>query len=115
MDDNYKTRDSCPGKVFTHSLIQIGIQRERRIFGKGKVKHLIFVEDGTRNIWYKNSFCSAGVVAMGFSITKLEMHPKALPMEVYAEIFLDGEDKLVIPVGTSSKDWMKRNNFELVK
>ena len=113
QDQDYKTRDSCPGKVFGHQLTQIGLQRERRFFGKGKVKHIIFVEEGTRNIWYKDSFCSAGIVAMGFSLSKLEFHPKAVPMETYAEIFLDGEDRLVIPVGTSAKEWMKRNNFEL--
>ena len=112
-DDNYSTRDSCPGKVFGHNLVPIGRQIERRLFRKSKLKHLIFVAEGTRDIWYKNSYCDAGVVAMGFSLSKLDKHPKAVPMEVYAELFLDGLDKLVIPVGTSARVWMKRNDFEL--
>lgn len=113
-DDNYSTRDSCPGKVFGHELIPIGRQIERRRFRKNRIKHLIFVAKDTRNIWYKNSFCDAGVVAMGFSLSLLDKHPKAVPMEVYAELFLDGLDKLVIPVGMSAREWMKQNDFELV-
>ena len=114
-DDNFSTRDSCPGNVFGHELIPIGRQIERRFLRKHKIKHLIFLEKGTRNIWYKNSYCDPGVVAMGFSISKLDMHPKAVSMEVYSEIFLDGLDKLVIPVGMSAREWMKQNDFELVE
>lgn len=114
QDDNYSTRDSCPGKVNGNILRPIGRQIQRRLFRRNTIKHLIFLEENTRNIWYKDSYCNAGVVAMGFSLSKLELHPKAVPMEVYAQIFLDGVDKLVIPVGTSAKEWLKRNDFELV-
>jgi len=114
IDKDPATRDSCPGTVYGHKLIPIGRQIQRRLFRRNTIKHLIFQEENTRNIWYKDSFCNAGVVAMGFSLSRLDMHPKAVPMEVYAEIFLDGVNRLVIPVGTSAKEWLKRNDFELV-
>lgn len=114
-DNDYKTRDSCPGSVFGHKLIPIARQVERRLFGRGKIKNLIFREQGTRNIWYKKSYCDVGVVAMGFSLSSMEMHQKALSMETYAEIFLSHQDRLIIPIGTSARDWMKRNDFELVE
>src|SRR3990167_1057167 len=105
VDDNYTTRDSCPGTVFGHDLVPIGKQIQRRFLRRNTIKHLIFVQKNTRNIWYKNSYCDAGVVAMGFSLSRLDKHPKAVPMEVYAELFLDGLDKLVISVGTSARQW----------
>jgi len=104
MDRDPSTRDSSPGKVFGHQLKKIGVQIQRRLFRRGKVKHVIFVEEGTRNIWYKNSFNNAGVVAMGFSLSRLTMHPNAVSMEEYARYFLDDSDP----------DWLERNDFELV-
>jgi len=103
QDLDPKTKDSCPGKVNGNKLVLIGKQLERREKGKGKVKHLIYVEEDTRNIWYKNSKCNAGVVMMGFSLTSLGMHPKSVPMEKYAEYFLDNKDP----------KWLERNDFKL--
>lgn len=103
-DKDPKTVDSCPGKVYGNQLVRIGVQIERRIFGLRKsVKHIIFVEEGTRNIWYKNTFCYPSVVAMGFSASKLIFHPKAVSMQEYAKYFLDQVDT----------DWLKRNDFVL--
>ena len=104
QDDNFSTRDSCPGKVNGNELIPIGRQIERRLFRKSRIKHLIYVEQNTRNIWYKDSHCNAGVIAMGFSIKNLEMHPKSVPMEQYAKYFIDESDP----------EWLKRNDFELL-
>ena len=113
LDSDYSTRDSCPGTVFGRKLVPVAVQYERRIFGKGRIKHLIFKLDGTRELWYKKSYCDAGVVAMGFSLSQMDFHKQALPMETYAELFLDGE-KFVIQIGDNSSTWLKRNNFELV-
>lgn len=104
LDNDPKTRNSSPGKVFGHNLILIGKQIERRPFRQKRVKHLIFQEEGTRNIWYKNTFDYPSIVAMGFSTSKLTQHPKAVPMEQYARYFIDRIDE----------DWIKRNDFELV-
>ena len=104
IDDDYHTRDSCPGKVNGHKLIHIGNQIERRIFRRGRVKHLIYLEEGTRNIWYKDSNCSPGAVAMGFSTKRLANHPNAVPMEQYAKYFIDQVDD----------SWLARNDFQLV-
>lgn len=98
-------RDSSPGTIDGHKLIHIGNQIQRRIFRKGKVKHLIFVEEGTRNIWYKDAMHSVGASKMGFSKTRLRMHPKAVSMEQYAEYFLDGKDD----------GWLLRNDYRLVE
>lgn len=103
-DKNPKTNDSCPGKVFGHKLIRIGIQKERRLLVFKRVKHVIFVEEGTRNIWYKNNFCYPVAVSMGFKASQLKMHPMAVPMEQYARYFLDQADN----------DWLDRNDYELV-
>lgn len=113
LDDDYHTRDSCPGTIFGKKLIPVAIQRERRIFGKGSIKHLIFKLEGTRELWYKKSYCNAGVVAMGFSLSQMDYDKRSVPMETYAELFLDG-DKFVERVGDNSSNWLKRNNFELV-
>ena len=104
-DKDPTTRDSSPGKVDGHRLILIGTQKERRLLKKfvWPTKNFIFVEEGTRNIWYKPSFNNAGVVAMGFSLKLLDNHPKAVPMEQYASYFLDKSD----PV------WLARNDFVL--
>lgn len=114
LDDDYHTRNSCPGSVFGKRLVPVAIQRERRIFGKGKIKHLIFKLDGTRELWYKKSYCDAGVVAMGFSLSQMDYDTRSVPMEWYAQLFLDG-DQFVIGVGDNASNWLKRNDFELVK
>ena len=105
MDKNPKTRDSSPGTVNGHRLIHIGNQIQIRIFRRGKIKHLIFVEEGTRNIWYKDSMHSVGVVKMGFSQSRRGLHPKAVTMEKYAEYFLDGKDD----------SWLLQNNYRLIE
>lgn len=110
-DKDYKTRNSCPGTVFGKQLVPVAVQRERRIIGKGRIKNWIFVLQGTRELWYKKSYCNAGVVAMGFSLNTMQPDNKSLPMEVYAEIFLD-PDHLVN--GVNSAIWRKRNDFESI-
>lgn len=104
-DGNPKTTNYCPGHIDGRKLIQIGIQKERRILKKlfKKVKHIIYLQEGTRLIWYKNNECYPAVVKMGFSMSELTMHPKAVPMETYAMYFLDNKDPA----------WLKRNDFVL--
>lgn len=103
MDKDPKTRDSCPGKINKHKLIVIGYQKERRLLIFKRIKHIIYREATTRNIWYKNSECNPGVVMMGFSLSRLALHPNAVTMEKYAEYFLD----------ISNADWLERNNYVL--
>lgn len=103
-DNDPKTRDSCPGKINTHDLIPIAIQYNRRFKFFKKQKHIIYNEKGTRNIWYKNSKCNAGVVAMGFSLKRLKNHPKSVSMESYAKKFIDGHNG----------KWLERNNYKLI-
>lgn len=82
---------------------------------------MIFLESGTHNIWYKNSMCNAGVVAMGFSLSRLTAHPNAIPMETYFDIFVKANDDLedhpliTIPKIGNIEEWMKRNDFEFVE
>lgn len=104
VDHDPKTRNSCPGKVNGHNLILIGKQIERRFFNRGKTKHLIYLEEGTRNIWYKQSNCNAGVVKMGFSLSELDKDSNSVPMEEYAKYFIDKSDP----------EWLKQNDFVLV-
>lgn len=102
LDGNPKTRDSCPGKVNGNKLIPIANQIQRRTVGRKSIKHIIFIEQGTRNIWYKKSICDAGVVKMGFSLSELRMDARSVPMEVYAKYFID----------RLNPQWLKDNDFE---
>jgi len=114
-DSDFHTRESCPGTVNGHKLIHIANQIQRRFLRKGTVKHLIFQEEGTRNIWYKNSMCDAGIVVMGFSLSRLKNHPNAVSMEHYAKIFI-GTDRVDGPDWMEfRKDWLAQNDFVLVK
>ena len=106
QDDDYHTRDSCPGTVNQHKLIHIANQMQRRFgFLPKTVKNIIYLESETSNIWYKRSKCSAGIVAMGFSLSRLARHPSARSMEDYTKYFIDEIDP----------DWLKRNDYVLVK
>ena len=109
MDESVRLVDDFknpnPGTVNGNNLILLGHQIQRRIFGRGKIKHYIFQEGGTRNIWYKDSMHSAGIVAMGFSINRLKRHPKAVAMEEYARYFIDEIDPA----------WLSRNDFVIAK
>ena len=116
-DTDPRTRNSCPGTVNGHKLIHIANQMQRRFgFLPKSVKHLIYQEEGTRNIWYKNSKCNAGVVAMGFSLSYLGKHPNSVPMEKYAFYFL-GAERLRDKKNEAEirKEWLARNNFVLVE
>lgn len=114
-DPDPRTKNSCPGTVRGHKLIHIANQMQRRWgFLPKTVKHMIFLEEGTRNIWYKNSKCNAGIVAMGFSLSKLKKHPKAVSMEHYALLFL-GTQSGDANSQAYGKEWLARNDFVLVK
>lgn len=102
MDEDFNTRESCPGKVYGHKLIPIANQIQRRTIGRKSIKHIIFLEEGTRNIWYKKSICDTGVVKMGFSLNELRMDKKSIPMEIYAKYFID----------RINPQWLKDNDFE---
>ena len=106
-------RHSCPGTVNGNTLVHIANQIQRRRWRKNKIKHMIFQEKGTRNLWYKNSNCNAGVVAMGFSLKRLDMHPKAKTSLYYADKFLGPEQP--DNKWTERMNWLKRNDFELIK
>ncbi len=110
LDQDPRTRDSSPGKVHGHRLVLIGKQRERRFFKKFShpIKNYIFLEEGTENIWYKQSFNNAGVVKMGFSLSELGMDKKSVPMETYYKYFVANKGL------TSSQEWLQRNDFELI-
>ena len=105
QDTDPRTRNSSPGSVNGNQLVMIGVQKERRLLKKAfwPIKNYIFVEYGTRNIWYKQSFNNAGVVKMGFSLSEMKMDKRSVPMEVYAQYFLDG----------TNPQWLERNDFEL--
>jgi hypothetical protein len=102
-DKNPKTNDSSPGKIDGKKLIKIGLQKERRLLIFKRTKHIIFVLEGTRNIWYKNNFDYPVAVAMGFKASQLKWHPKAVTMERYAQLFIDDADP----------EWLKINDYEL--
>ena len=102
MVDNPK--DSCPGSVFGNKLIPIGHQIERRLFRGKRIKNIIYREDTTRNIWYKSSNCNGGVVAMGFSLSRMTNHPNAVSMNLYSKYFIDKIDPI----------WLTRNDFVLI-
>ena len=103
-DNDPKTRDSSPGKLDGKQLVKIGVQKERRLLVFKRVKHVIFKLEGTREIWYKNNFDYPAAVAMGFSLSKLQMHPMAVSMEQYAKYFIDKIDL----------GWLERNDYSLV-
>ena len=112
-DNDFHTKDSCPGTVNQHKLIHIANQMQRRIFRRKSVKHLIYQEDETRKIWYKNSKCNAGIVKMGFSLSKLKMHPKAVSMEHYALLFLGPKDRDENSTQFGA-EWLSQNDYVLV-
>lgn len=114
IDNDPKTRDSCPGKINGHELHPIGIQWNRRFRFFKKIKHIIYQEVSTRNIWYKNSKCNAGVVAMGFSLSRLANHPNTVSMEIYSMAFLDNPNDLIIELGITGAEWLARNDYELI-
>ena len=103
LDDDYHTRDSCPGTVLGHKLIRIGVQIQRRRWRRDSVKHIIYQLENTRQIWYKTSKCNAGVVAMGFSLSQMDWDYQSVPMETYAGYFLSGNDP----------EWLERNDYKL--
>lgn len=125
--DNWRER--CPGTVDKKNLIQLGIQKERRLlkrmFGK-KIKNIIYQREGTQEIWYKRKECAVGVVAMGFSTKLLESHPNAVPMAFYWDVFTMPNS--IIPISLLSEqqadaleitaltghDWLKMNDYELI-
>jgi len=104
QDDNPKTMDSCPGRVNNRDLIAIAVQYNRRFRFFKRKKNIIYREGATRNIWYKRSKCNAGVVIMGFSLSRLKNHPNAIPMQRYAEFFLDDRNP----------EWLERNDYKLI-
>lgn len=117
LDGNPKTNDFCPGKIDGKKLVKIAVQHERRLLVFKRIKHIIYVQEGTREIWYKNNECYPSAVKMGFSISQMGNDKRAVPMEVYAELLIDGRsrpDTLVISVGDSARNWLARNDFELV-
>lgn len=113
-DKDPKTKDMCPGTINGHELIPIANQFNRRLRFFRKLKHIIYNEKGTRNIWYKNKKCHPGVVAMGFSLKRLRHHPNAVSMEVYAMAFLDDPTKHIIELNATAFDWLERNDYELI-
>lgn len=113
-DSDPKTRDSCPGKINGYKLIPIAIQYNRRFRFFKRQKHIIYREGDTRNIWYKNSKCNAGIVAMGFSLKRLKNHPKSISMKTYAAVFLGKPDEFNDELLAYNKEWLARNDYILI-
>jgi len=127
MVDDWKER--CPGTVEGKALKTIAIQKERRkikrLFGK-KIKHIIYLLEGTEELWYKNNNCSVGVVKMGFSLKRLAQHPHAVPMEFYYAVFSSpgnliplkllyrGNTKTARGLAMTGFDWLKLNDYEVI-
>lgn len=113
-DKDPKTKDMCPGTINGHKLIPIANQYNRRFRFFRRLKHIIYNEEGTRNIWYKNNKCYPGVVSMGFSLKRLRHHPNAVSMELYATVFLDNPQQHIIELNTTAFVWLERNDYELI-
>lgn len=126
MVDNWRER--CPGTLRQKKLVKVAVQKERRRLRRifKKIKHIIYVLEGTDEIWYKNSDCAVGVIAMGFSLKRLAQHPNAVPMEFYHAMFmkpdqslpvqlLRGQDKIALEaINMTPREWLKLNNYVLV-
>jgi hypothetical protein len=105
-DDNPKTNDYNPGKLDGKELRLIALQKERRLrnlFFK-TTKNWIYHVGNTRLIVYKPFPKCAGVIPMGLSLKSGLRHPKSVPMETYAKLFIDRIDII----------WLHENDFVLV-
>lgn len=108
LDNNPKTMDSSPGKIDGHQLRLVAQQIERRFLRKASIKNWIYVAEGTRELFYKPTPNSPAWVRMGVSLSRLKagFSPRdeyAIPMEQYANYFLDQSDH----------KWLKQNDFVL--
>lgn len=126
MVDNWRERN--PGMLDDKPLRLIAIQKQRRLkrIFRGKVKHYIYWQEGTKNIWYKNAKDSVGVVKMGFSIKRLNSHPNAVPMEFYHDVFTmphsliplsllpESQKKTLEELALTGAAWLSLNDYELV-
>jgi len=126
MVDNWRER--YPGTIDGHPLKLLAIQKERRLrrIFKGKVKHWIYWQESSKNIWYKNSKDAVGVVKMGFSLRRLSEHPNAVPMEFYHDVFTmphslipisllpEASKKTLEQLALTGAEWMRLNDYELV-
>lgn len=118
-------RKPCPGTIDEKQLKRVGIQRERRFLFFRSVKHIIYLQEGTHNLWYKNKHCGQGAAVMGFSLKRLGMHPSAVPMEFYYQVFTTPDKPLPVEllrgqsldtlreIAMPTRKWLEINNFEL--
>lgn len=123
-DNDPTTRDASPGKVDGQQLVLIGQQRQRTFwhgFGQGPVKNWIYKVGNMRQVVYKQGPDNPGVVLMGISLSRMDYHPNALPMETYCKIFIDKNEtdadvqKVIKDGGCKTlQEWLAQNNFELV-
>ena len=126
MVDNWRKR--YPGTVNNKSLLKIGIQKERRLYKRllgRKVKNVIYLLEGTKQIWYKRKEDAIGVVAMGFSTKHLAMHPSAVPMEFYYEVFTSPKKMIQLEhltvkqqatmrdLAMTGSEWLALNDYEI--
>lgn len=102
-DNNPKTNDYDPGVLDGKKLKLIALQRERRLLIFKTTKNWIYQVGDSRLIVYKPFSKCAGVVPMGLSLTSGLRHPKSVPMETYAKLFIDKIDP----------QWLKDNDFVL--
>ena len=125
-DNDPKTRNASPGKVDGQQLNLIALQYQRTWnpstwFGKGQVKNWIYRVGSSRIVVYKQGPDNPGVCLMGISIKRQDFHPNAIPMELYAKLFIDRDDTDIAVMGyvtkagvSSIKAWMEQNSFELL-
>ena len=123
-DFDPNTKNASPGKLNGNQLNLIAYQRERTWnpktwFGKGNVKNWIYRVGSTRLVIYKPSPNTPGWALMGISRSRMDYHPNAISMELYAKIFIDKNStdpdviKYLQPAGLSTiSQWMDLNNFE---
>lgn len=125
-DFDPKTKNASPGKVDGQQLNLIAYQFQRTWnpkswFGNGQIKNWIYRVGSSRTVVYKQGPDNPGVCLMGISINRQDYHPNAVPMEMYAKLFIDRNDgdadvvKYVHAGGVHSiSQWMAQNAFKLL-
>lgn len=123
--DNARTGNFNPGTYNGQKLKLLAVQREKTwhggVFGKGAVKYTVYQIGTLRTVVYKPFVACPMAMMMGLSLTNMYWDKHAVPMELYAKMFIDRNNldldvQNYIKAGgcKTIKDWMDQNNFELI-